>query len=192
MSDHRIRYYERWANMEQSVHTLRTVCMLLAVALVGSVALNLSLAGRRQIVVGVGPTGERRPLPQTDTDSGEKQFVHSVLLTLYDWDSANYETAYRSAAELMTSSLSAKLLESLNESTRRGIEQDGVTCRLVIDNSEKGTDGWAVTGIKTLRGHTLSLRQRVEFSVEVDRGPVTETNPWGMRVSSLSEREVGP
>lgn len=191
MSGQRPRYYERWAALEHGYHTLRAVCLLLAVALVGSVGLNLALAARKQIVVGIGPDGARVRLAEAGTESGEEQFVRNVLLTLYNWDSRDYETAYRSAAELMTGTLAAKLLGTLTEEARRGIEGDEVVCRLVLDSAVNGGGSeWTVTGIKTLNGHTLRSRQRVEFLVEVDRGPVTEKNPWGLSISSLSERGV--
>lgn len=191
MGEAKARYYERWANMESAFHTLRAACLLLIIALLCSLIMNLVLATRRQVVVGLEPGGRRKTLPVMQSENSEALFVQNTLATLYNWDQTSYEDAYRSASKFMTAALGARLVETLDSMTRAGIDGESLACSLAIDRARRlGPDTWEVTGIKTLSGRTVNIRRRVVFAVQVERGPVTDSNPWGLRVAAMSEREV--
>lgn len=181
----------RWASTERAFQSAKTVNILLALALLASLCLNLVQASRKQIIVGIDPAGNRTTLQATSGESGEEQLVRNAVSTLYNWDAATYEKAYREAAALMTSDLGSKLLNTLDEKTRAGIEGDSIACSLVIDSVQNSGSGvWTVTGIKTLHGRTLNRRTRVQFGISIARVAVTQSNPWGLAVSALSEQEV--
>lgn len=177
--------------MESGFHTFRFLCLLLLIALICSLILNLVLATRRQVVVGLEPGGLRKALPVVRNDTSDGVFVQNVLTTLYNWDETSYETAYRSASRFMTSELGARLVDTLNTTTRAGIVGEKLACSLDIDRARQlGRDTWEVTGIKVLRGRTINIRRRVIFAIELERSPVTDSNPWGLCIMGMSEREV--
>lgn len=182
---------QRWASLERAYQSQKFISLLLAICLLVSLGLNVMLATKEQVIVGIDTAGNKQTLAPVAGTSGEEQFVKTVIETLYNWDPVNYELVYRNAASMMTSSLGSKLLGTLDETTRAGIEGDSMACAVVIESVEKtGADVWTVTGIKTLRGRTVNKRTRVEFTVSLAKVAVTNNNPWGLSIAGLGEKEV--
>lgn len=182
---------QRWASLERAYQSQKFISLLLAICLLVSLGLNVMLATKEQVIVGIDTAGNKQTLAPVAGTSGEEQFVKTVIETLYNWDPVNYELAYRNAASMMTSSLGSKLLGTLDETTRAGIEGDSMACAVVIESVAKtGADVWTVTGIKTLRGRTVNKRTRVEFTVSLAKVAVTNDNPWGLSIAGLGEKEV--
>ena len=182
---------QRWASLERAYQSQKFISLLLAICLLVSLGLNVMLAAKEQVIVGIDAAGNKETLTPIGGTSGEEQFVKTVIETLYNWDPVNYELAYKNAASMMTSSLGSKLLGTLDNATRAGIEGDSMACAVVIESIEKkGVDVWTVTGIKTLRGRTVNKRTRVEFTVTLAKVAVTNNNPWGLSIAGLGEREV--
>jgi hypothetical protein len=182
---------QRWASVERAYQSQKFISLLLAICLLVSLGLNVVLATKEQVIVGIDAAGNKQTLAPIAGTSGEKQFVRTVIETLYNWDPVNYELAYKNAADMMTPALSDKLLGTLDQTTRAGIEGDSMACAVVIESVEKtGTDVWTVAGIKTLRGRTVNKRTRVEFAVTLAKVAVSNNNPWGLSVAGLGEKEV--
>jgi hypothetical protein len=182
---------QRWASVERAYQSQKFISLLLAICLLISLGLNVILATKEQVIVGIDTAGNKQTLAPVAGTSGEEQFVRTVIETLYNWDPVNYELAYKNAASMMTSSLSNKLLGTLDATTRAGIEGDSMACAVVIESVAKtGADVWTVTGIKTLRGRTVNKRTRVEFTVSLAKVAVTNDNPWGLSIAGLGEKEV--
>jgi hypothetical protein len=182
---------QRWASVERAYQSQKFISLLLAICLLISLGLNVVLATKEQVIVGIDTAGNRQTLTPISGTSGEEQFVRTVIEALYNWDPVNYELAYRNAADMMTAALGEKLLGTLDKTTRAGIEGDSMSCAVVIESVEKsGTDVWIVSGIKTLRGRTVNKRTRVEFTVTLAKVPVSNNNPWGLSVAGLGEKEV--
>ena len=182
---------QRWASLERAYQSQKFISLLLAICLLVSLGLNVMLAAKEQVIVGIDTAGNKETLTPIAGTSGEEQFVKTVIETLYNWDPVNYESAYKNAASMMTSSLGSKLLGTLDDTTRAGIEGDSMACAVVIESIEKSNaDVWIVTGIKTLRGRTVNKRTRVEFTVSLAKVAVTNNNPWGLSIAGLGEKEV--
>lgn len=190
MNDER-QYYHRWACLEKDLNAIRVVCLILTTALLLAVLAIILLAGRRQVIVAVDQDGSRFLLEQDVAGSPSERFIRETLLTLYNWDYVSAASAYSKASRLLSADLGSKLVRTFDNQLALGIENEKLSCSLVLDNlTHLGGNEWYASGIKHLRGRTTDARRRVGFSVSVSETRISEENVWGLVVTHLVEEEV--
>lgn len=185
------QYYHRWACLEKDLNAMRVVCLILTTALLLAVLVIIILAGRRQIIVAVDQGGSRSLLEQEVTENPSERFIRETLLTLYNWDSISAASAYNRASRLLSADLGSKLLRTFDSQLALGIENEKLSCSLILDNlTHLGGNEWYASGIKYLRGRNTDVRRRVGFAVSVSETRISEENVWGLVVTHLVEEEV--
>jgi hypothetical protein len=180
----------------------KVIIIVLSLALLTSLGINFTLAGKRQLVVGIDsnmlPVPLRVKKMNLERLIDYKQFLISFLNRLYYWDTDTFQSQKRLALGLMTSEVQKQYIEIVENEPFTSLIKDGkmisaITPLKISDQVEKYKDGY-ITELEANKiriiNHALDRVSRVKFRIAFRSCEANDENFWGFEVFELTEIDI--